>query len=213
MRRKGAGEGGGDERKPGSRAPCALKDSCCRGRVAFSLPQRGPVITHIPRSPTASINPSGDPTRPHPLASLRAAPVLADAAGRRTDCIEGRGGGDLQCCITTRVYCSRIIHYKRGKKKKPMIPSGIRSVTRIQVKMEANARRGATFVRMPRVGKRGQKTRAGTAATFGNARRAAPLPLASYLYTCASAFSKKAAFCNHWQTTKRRLRSAPNPQP
>lgn len=55
-----------------------------RGRFAFSLPQRGPVITHILRSPTVKINLSGDPTQPHPLASLRAAPVLADAAGRRT---------------------------------------------------------------------------------------------------------------------------------
>lgn len=85
-----------------------------RGRFAFSVPQRGAVITHILRSPTAKINLSGDPTRPHPLASLRAAPVLADAAGRRT-----AWRGDLQCCITRRVYCSRIIHYKGKKKKKP----------------------------------------------------------------------------------------------
>lgn len=54
-----------------------------RGRVAFSVPHRGPVITHILRSPTVKINLSSDPGRPHPLASLRAAPVLADAVGRR----------------------------------------------------------------------------------------------------------------------------------
>lgn len=43
--------------------------------------------------------------------------------------------------------------------------------------MEANALGGATFVRTPRAGKRGQKARGGIAATFGNARRAAPLNL------------------------------------
>lgn len=55
-----------------------------RGRFTFAVPHRGPVITRIPRSPTAKINLSSDPAQPHPLASLRAAPGLADAAGRRT---------------------------------------------------------------------------------------------------------------------------------
>lgn len=57
--------------------------------------------------------------------------------------------------------------------------------------MEANTLQGATFVQMPRAGKRGQKTRGGIATTFGNIRRAAPLNLHLVsLYLCVSLFQE-----------------------
>lgn len=89
--RRGVGEGGGMKENREGESPEYSRTAAGRGRFAFSVPQRGPVITHILRSPTVKINLSGDPTQPHPLASLRAAPVLADAAGEE-DRIEGRGG-------------------------------------------------------------------------------------------------------------------------
>lgn len=57
--------------------------------------------------------------------------------------------------------------------------------------MEANALRGATFVRIPRAGKKGQNTRGGIATTFGNVRRAAPLNLRLVsLHLCVSLFQE-----------------------
>lgn len=75
--------------------------------------------------------------------------------------------------------------------------------------------RNATFVRVPRAGKRGQRRTGGIAATFGNVRRAAPLkPRRPSLHLCVSPV--RAAFHNRWQTrqkTKRRSLSSESSDP
>lgn len=191
------------------------------------MPQRGPVITHILRSPTVKINLSSDPTQPHPLASLRAAPVLADAAGRRTASRGEEGRSAVLHHQTGLLQQNNTLQEKRKERKKK----------KKRCFLEGQAKRGgnnAVFhytdhkARWRRTHSKEQPLSRCRGLGRGDKRQgeASPRPLVtfaerllstftSYLYTCASAFSKKAVFRNHWQTeqkTKRRVRSAWNPQ-
>lgn len=76
------------------------------------------MITHILRSPTVKINLSSDPTQPHPLASLRAAPVLADAAGRRTASRGEEGRSAVLHHQTGLLQQNNTLQEKRKERKK-----------------------------------------------------------------------------------------------
>lgn len=144
-----------------------------------------------------------DPARPHPLASLRAAPVLADAAGRR----ETRG----------RAGRSAVLHHRTASLQHS-------NVTRKKTRhfLKGRGRRGSESTVLPHAearqdgGEHAPRSNLCPGRGLGRGDKRPgevwPRPLAalaeqllstfaSYRYTCASALPK-AAFCNHCQTNR-----------
>lgn len=152
-----------------------------------------------------------DPAQPHPLASFRAAPVLADAR-RET----GGKEGDLQCCITTQLHCSTVT------RKKP------------QCLLKGRGRRGGESIALPHAearqdgGEHAPRSNLCPSRGLGRGDKrpgeAWPRPLValaqqllstfvSYRYTCASALPRlHFAITARPTETKRCPRSAPTPQ-